>query len=109
MSSGTTKISERMTWKQLQQCTREKNDDFSQLLAQNFLLLHQQAREKKDPISLQTLEVITSGFVDLTKAVEDRKAAKEATPDFTNGAWQHNKPVDISLQQGGTTGVKSKK
>lgn len=30
-------------------------------------------------------------------------------PDFTNGAWQHNKPVDISLQQGGTTGVKSKK
>ncbi|CAL1520119.1 Gfo/Idh/MocA family oxidoreductase [Chitinophaga sp. MM2321] len=30
-------------------------------------------------------------------------------PDFTNGAWQHNKPVDISLQQGGTTGVRNKK
>lgn len=30
-------------------------------------------------------------------------------PDFTNGAWQHNKPVDISLQQGGSTGVKRKK
>ncbi|SHE44632.1 Oxidoreductase family, NAD-binding Rossmann fold [Mariniphaga anaerophila] len=27
-------------------------------------------------------------------------------PDFTNGAWQNNKPVDITLSQGGTTGVK---
>lgn len=30
-------------------------------------------------------------------------------PDFTGGAWQHNKPVDISLQQGGSTGVQQKK
>ncbi|WP_343699872.1 Gfo/Idh/MocA family oxidoreductase [Chitinophaga sp.] len=27
-------------------------------------------------------------------------------PDFTAGAWQNNQPVDLSLQQGGTTGVK---
>jgi hypothetical protein len=27
-------------------------------------------------------------------------------PDFTAGAWQKNSPVDLSLQQGGTTGVK---
>ncbi len=27
-------------------------------------------------------------------------------PDFTNGAWQTNEPVDISLSQGGTTGVR---
>ncbi len=27
-------------------------------------------------------------------------------PDFTNGAWKTNKPVDITLSQGGTTGVK---
>jgi len=87
MGSGTTKVSERMTWKQLQQCTREKNDDFSQLLAQNFLLLHQLAREKKDPISLQTLDVIVASFVDLTKAVEERKAVKESTPEFTSGAY----------------------
>jgi predicted dehydrogenase len=29
-------------------------------------------------------------------------------PDFTNGAWKTNKPVDVSLSQGGTTGVKIK-
>lgn len=27
-------------------------------------------------------------------------------PDFTNGKWETNKPVDISLSQGGNTGVK---
>jgi predicted dehydrogenase len=27
-------------------------------------------------------------------------------PDFTNGKWQTNVPVDITLSQGGTTGVK---
>lgn len=27
-------------------------------------------------------------------------------PDFTNGSWQTNQPVDVSLSQGGTTGVK---
>ena len=29
-------------------------------------------------------------------------------PDFTNGAWQTNTPVDVTLSQGGTTGVKVK-
>jgi hypothetical protein len=28
-------------------------------------------------------------------------------PDFSNGAWKTNKPVDITLSQGGTTGVKT--
>lgn len=41
-------------------------------------------------------------------SVANRSASIDI-PDFTNGAWQHNKPVDISLQQGGTTGVRSKK
>lgn len=27
-------------------------------------------------------------------------------PDFTSGAWKENKPVDISLQEGGTTQVR---
>ena len=27
-------------------------------------------------------------------------------PDFTNGAWQTNEPVDIELAKGGTTGVR---
>jgi hypothetical protein len=26
-------------------------------------------------------------------------------PDFTNGSWQTNEPVDITLQKGGTTKV----
>ncbi len=75
IGTGTTKISERMTWKQLQLRVREKNDDFSQLLAQNFLLLHQQARDKKDGTSMQTLVVIVAGLIDLTKAIEERTAA----------------------------------
>lgn len=29
-------------------------------------------------------------------------------PDFTNGSWQTNKPVDITLSKGGTTGVRVK-
>jgi len=28
-------------------------------------------------------------------------------PDFTNGAWKKNNPVDISLAEGGSTGVKN--
>ncbi|WP_207432832.1 Gfo/Idh/MocA family oxidoreductase [Sabulibacter ruber] len=28
-------------------------------------------------------------------------------PDFTVGAWQHNKPVELTLQGGGTTNVKA--
>jgi len=28
-------------------------------------------------------------------------------PDFTNGAWKTNVPVDVSLSQGGTTGVRT--
>lgn len=87
MGTGTTKISERMTWKQLQNGIREKSEDFGQLLAQNFLLLHQQAKEKKDFISVQTLEVIISGFIDLTKSIEERKAANEAMPEFSSGAY----------------------
>jgi hypothetical protein len=27
-------------------------------------------------------------------------------PDFTCGAWKSNKPVDITLNGGGTTGVR---
>ncbi|MFW6371993.1 MAG: acetylgalactosaminidase, partial [Bacteroidota bacterium] len=29
-------------------------------------------------------------------------------PDFTNGAWKTNNPVDIELNKGGTTGVRIK-
>ena len=30
-------------------------------------------------------------------------------PDFTRGSWKSNVPVDITLAQGGTTGVKAQK
>ncbi|MCE0496723.1 MAG: tetratricopeptide repeat protein [Methylacidiphilales bacterium] len=80
---GTTRISERATWNQLQQCAREENGDFSRLLARNFLLLLQQAKNKKDATSIQTLEVIISGLVDLTKAIESRKSAGQSPPGFS--------------------------
>jgi len=38
-------------------------------------------------------------------------AAKSRTqdiPDFTRGAWKNNKPVDLTLDGGGTTGIKKK-
>jgi superkiller protein 3 len=76
-----------MTWKQLQQSIREKGGDFSQLLAQNFLLLHQQAKEKKDFTSVQTLEVIISGLIDLTKSIEERNVANEAPPEFSSAGY----------------------
>lgn len=87
MGTSTTKISERMTWKQLQQSIRTQNSDFGQLLGQNFLLLRQQAKDKGDAASLQTLEVIVSSMVDLTKAIEERKAAGESTPGFSSTAY----------------------
>jgi len=30
-------------------------------------------------------------------------------PDFTNGAWKTNTPVELTLKGGGTTGVREKK
>ncbi len=39
------------------------------------------------------------------KSVGSRSTSVDV-PDFTNGAWKNNQPVDISLQKGGTTKVK---
>ena len=38
------------------------------------------------------------------KSVANRSAAVDV-PDFTAGSWKTNKPVDITLEKGGTTGV----
>jgi predicted dehydrogenase len=42
--------------------------------------------------------------------LSEMSVAKRATsvdiPDFTNGSWKTNKPVDISLEKGGTTKAK---
>ena len=40
------------------------------------------------------------------KSVANRSASVDI-PDFTSGAWKTNKPVDISLAEGGSTKVKS--
>ena len=39
------------------------------------------------------------------KSVANRATSVDV-PDFTNGSWKKNKPVDISLQTGGTTRAK---
>jgi hypothetical protein len=39
------------------------------------------------------------------KSVANRSSSVDV-PDFTGGSWKQNKPVDISLEQGGNTTVK---
>ena len=39
------------------------------------------------------------------KSVANRATSVDV-PDFTYGSWKKNKPVDISLQTGGTTRAK---
>ncbi len=39
------------------------------------------------------------------KSVANRSSSVDI-PDFTGGSWKQNKPVDISLEQGGNTTVK---
>lgn len=41
-------------------------------------------------------------------SVKNRSKSMDV-PDFTRGSWKSNKPVDISLAQGGNTGVKAQK
>jgi hypothetical protein len=40
------------------------------------------------------------------KSVANRSNSVDI-PDFTNGSWKTNKPVDITLEQGGTTQIKN--
>lgn len=82
--TGATQISQPLNWKLLQQCARNRSGDFCQPLAQNFLLLCQQVRNKKDATSLQTLEAIIDSLVELTNAVEVRKSGD--APVFTSNA-----------------------
>jgi hypothetical protein len=35
-----------------------------------------------------------------------KKSRTVDVPDFTRGAWPHNKPVDLTLADGATTGVR---
>ena len=42
------------------------------------------------------------------KSVANRSNSVDV-PDFTNGAWKTNAPVELTLKGGGTTGVKAKK
>ncbi|MFN8344975.1 MAG: Gfo/Idh/MocA family oxidoreductase [Spirosomataceae bacterium] len=42
------------------------------------------------------------------KSVANRSNSVDI-PDFTNGAWKTNKPVDISMKTGGNTSIKAKK
>jgi len=42
------------------------------------------------------------------KSVANRSNSVDI-PDFTNGAWKTNAPVELTLKGGGTTGVREKK
>jgi len=45
----------------------------------------------------------------LSERSVNKKSRTIDVPDFTRGAWQTNKPVDLTLNGGGTTGVRSVK
>ena len=71
--SGTTRIAPPvLNLKPLQTCMRNKEENFGQPLAQIFLQLQQHANNKKDATSIQTLDVIVSGLIDLTQVLTER-------------------------------------
>lgn len=47
-----------------------------------------------------------SAIAPLTEQSISRRSASVDIPDFTNGSWKTNKPIDIALTKGGTTNVK---
>ena len=72
MVTGSTKISDRMTWKQLQHCVRDPSEDFTRPLAQNFLLLHQAAKNKKPLIPPKYTDEDSSNLVVTVRAEPNR-------------------------------------
>ena len=48
-----------------------------------------------------------SCLMPLSERSVTKKSRTVDIPDFTRGAWQNNKPVDLSLNGGATTGVRS--
>lgn len=50
-----------------------------------------------------------SCLMPLSERSVNKKSRTIDIPDFTRGAWQSNKPVDLTLNGGGTTGVRKQK
>ncbi len=50
-----------------------------------------------------------SCLVPLSQRSVSKKSGSVEIPDFTRGAWTTNKPVDITLNGGGNTGVRNEK
>lgn len=48
-----------------------------------------------------------SAIAPLSEQSVAKRSASVDIPDFTQGAWKANRPVDISMVKGGNTGVKS--
>jgi predicted dehydrogenase len=48
-----------------------------------------------------------SAIAPLSEKSVANRASSVDIPDFTNGSWKTNKPVDITLEQGGTTKIKN--
>ena len=53
--------------------------------------------------------VLWSSIAPLSEKSVANRSNSVDVPDFTNGAWKTNAPVELTLKGGGTTGVKSKK
>jgi hypothetical protein len=50
-----------------------------------------------------------SSIVPLSEKSVANRSNSVDIPDFTRGAWQTNKPLELTLNGGGTTGIKAKK
>ncbi len=50
-----------------------------------------------------------SSLVPLSQRSVSKKSSSVEIPDFTRGAWTNNKPLDITLNGGGNTGVRNEK
>lgn len=50
-----------------------------------------------------------SCLMPLSERSVNKKSRTIDVPDFTRGAWTTNKPVDLTLNGGGTTGVRKQK
>jgi len=47
-----------------------------------------------------------SSIIPLSEQSVGRRSRSLDIPDFTRGAWKQNKPVDLTLEGGATTGVR---
>ena len=55
------------------------------------------------------MQLLWSAIAPLSEKSVANRSNSVDIPDFTNGAWKTNAPVELTLKGGGTTGVREKK